>query len=157
MSPSACEPLGSEEGMIGGALCDVADHAAVDDVCEVALEDPAGLLLGVAAGARVFVERLRPLLTTQLGDSHQVQGPVDAAGAAGGVAVGAARGGGGWSRGTPPIVNRRGSPTSTSSSATSTVERPHSSPSVEPDVCTSAASSAVTCLSSASSLAIRAR
>src|ERR1035437_7882686 len=87
MSPSACEPLGSEEGMIGCALCDVADHAAVDDVREVALEDPEGLLLGVAAGGRGFVERVRPLLTTQLGDSHQVQGPVDAALAAGVVAV----------------------------------------------------------------------
>src|ERR1035437_11117303 len=87
MSVSLPSRLGSEEGTIGGALCEVADHPAVDDVGEVALEDPAGLLLGVAAGARVFVERLRPLLTTQLGDSHQVQGPVDAAVAAGGVAV----------------------------------------------------------------------
>src|ERR1035437_10564425 len=87
MSVSLPSRLGSEEGTIGGALCEVADHPAVDDVGEVALEDPAGLLLGVAAGARVFVERLRPLLTTQLGDSHQVQGPVDAAVAAGVVAV----------------------------------------------------------------------
>ena len=44
--------------MIAGALSEVADHSAVDDVGEVAFEDPAGLLLGVAVGARVFVERL---------------------------------------------------------------------------------------------------
>ena len=43
--------------MIAGALCEVADHAAVDDVGEVAFEDAAGLLLGVAVGARVVVER----------------------------------------------------------------------------------------------------
>jgi hypothetical protein len=69
------------------------------------LEDPAGFLLGVAAGARVFVERLRPRLTTQLGDGHQVQGPVDAAVAAGVVAVAdglaGALGGRGGQRGGP--------------------------------------------------------
>ena len=47
-------------------------------------------------------------------------------------------------RANPPSVNRRGSPTSTSSSATERVSRPQSSPSVEPLERTSACSCATT-------------
>ena len=60
--------------MIGGVLCEVADHAAVDDVREVALEDAASFFLGVATLASVLVERLCSGLAPQLGDGHQVQG-----------------------------------------------------------------------------------
>ena len=73
--------------MIGGALCEVANHAAVDDVGEVALEDAAGLLLGVAAGARVGVDRLGAWFAAQLGDGHPVQDRVDPSVAARVVAV----------------------------------------------------------------------
>ena len=65
----------------------VADHAAVDDVGEVALEDAAGLLLGVPAGARVDVDALGAWLAAQLGDRHPVQDRVDAPVATGVVAV----------------------------------------------------------------------
>ena len=53
----------------------------------MAFEDAAGFALGVAAGAGVFVERLRARLAAQLGDGHAVQDRVDAAVAAGVVAV----------------------------------------------------------------------
>jgi hypothetical protein len=49
----------------------------------VALEDAAGLLLGVAAGARVGVERLGARFAAQLGDRHAVQDGVHAAVGAG--------------------------------------------------------------------------
>ncbi len=40
------EGLGKERGLVVG-------HAPVDDIREMSLEDPASLLLGVAAGARL--------------------------------------------------------------------------------------------------------
>jgi hypothetical protein len=45
-----------EEGL-GGVRGQVADHASVDDIREVSLEDAAGLLLGVVVGA-IGVDRL---------------------------------------------------------------------------------------------------
>jgi hypothetical protein len=50
------EPLGGDRGAVSGG--EVADHASVDDVGEVAFEDPAGFFLGVPAGARVSVDAL---------------------------------------------------------------------------------------------------
>src|SRR5450755_2228877 len=46
-----------EEGL-GGVRGQVADHAPMDDIGEVALEDAAGLLLGVVVRARLGVEAL---------------------------------------------------------------------------------------------------
>ena len=43
----------------------------------MAFEDAPSLLLGVAAGARVGVDRLGAWFTTQLGDGHPVQDRVD--------------------------------------------------------------------------------
>ena len=58
------------------------------DVREVSLEDPAGLLLGVlSVGARVGVDLLGAWLAAQLRDGHPVKDRVDAAVAAGVVAV----------------------------------------------------------------------
>src|SRR5476651_593198 len=70
--------LCSEEGL--GELSGlVTDHAAVDDIGEVALEDPAGFLLGMSAGARVGEDRLGTRFAAQLGDGHPVQDRVDPA------------------------------------------------------------------------------
>jgi hypothetical protein len=41
----------------------------------MALEDAAGLLLGVVVGARGRVDRLGARLQAQLGDGHPVQDP----------------------------------------------------------------------------------
>jgi hypothetical protein len=62
----------------GGELGEVADHAAMDDIGEVSFEDPAGLFLGVAVGARVGVDRLGARLAALLGDRHPVEDGVHA-------------------------------------------------------------------------------
>ena len=67
----------SQEGLGGELGFQIADHAAVDDIREVAFEDPASLLLGVTAGSRLGVDRLSARFAAQLGDRHQVQDPVD--------------------------------------------------------------------------------
>jgi hypothetical protein len=102
----------------------------------VAPEDAAGLLFGVAAGARVGVERLGARFAAQLRDRHPVQDRVDAPVAAGLVAVAdrlpgpsaveAGIGALALKRAKPGVVKRRGSPTSANSSATERVESPQS-------------------------------
>jgi hypothetical protein len=57
---------------------EVADHAPVEDVGEVALEGAPRLLLGVAVGARLGVDALDARLGPQLGDGHPVKQRVDA-------------------------------------------------------------------------------
>ena len=59
--------LCGEEGLVGELGLQVADHAPVDDVGEVPLEDSAGFSLGVPAGARVCVDALGAWLAAQLG------------------------------------------------------------------------------------------
>ena len=78
--------------MIGGALYEVAGHAAVDDVGEGALEDPSGLPLGGAAGARGFGAGRRPRPPQPRGAGRTVRGRGDAPVAD--LGVGAVRGGG---------------------------------------------------------------
>src|ERR1035438_8715660 len=76
------------EELLGGVCGEVAGHAAVDDIGQVAFEDAAGLLLGVwSVGAGVGVDRLGAWLAAQLRDRHAVQDGVDPAVAAGVVAV----------------------------------------------------------------------
>ena len=61
-------------------MSQVMDHAAVDDIREVTLEDPAGLLLGVlSVGACLGVDLLGAWLAAQLRDGHPVKDRVDAA------------------------------------------------------------------------------
>src|SRR5205823_8621366 len=79
--------LCSEEGLVGELGLQVADHAPVDDVGEVALKDSAGFSLGVSVRARVGVDALGAWLAAQLGDRHPVQDRVDAPVAAGVVAM----------------------------------------------------------------------
>ena len=89
-------------------------------------------------GASVGVDRLRARLAAELGDGHPVEHRVDPAIAAGVVAVAdrlagalGGRGGNGavpLKRANPPLVKRRTSPTSTSSSATDRVSSPQSCP-----------------------------
>ena len=83
----AAHGYAAREGLVGELSLEVADHAPVDDVGEVALEDSAGFLLGVPAGARVSLDALGAWLAAQLGDRHPVQDRVDAPVAAGVVAV----------------------------------------------------------------------
>ena len=78
--------LGGQAGRGIGVGGEVAHHAAVDDVGEVALEDSAGLLLGVSVCAR-WRRSLGARLAAELGDGHQVQDPVDPPVVAGVVAV----------------------------------------------------------------------
>ena len=75
------------EGLVGELGVQVADTAPVDDVGEVALEDSAGFLLGVRAGALVGVGALGAWLAAQLDDRDPVKDRVDAPVAAGVIAV----------------------------------------------------------------------
>jgi hypothetical protein len=121
----------------------------------------------VTVGARLGLDRLGAWFAAQLRERHPVQDRVHPAVAAGVVAVADGLAGplggrgrqrrGAVKRANPPSVKRRTLPTSTSSSATKRVLRPHSSPSVEPLACTSELSCWQTAFSSASSLAIWAR
>ena len=56
---------------------EVADHPPVDDVGEVAFEDPHCFFLGVAAAAGVVIDLLGSRFAAPLGDRHQVQYGVD--------------------------------------------------------------------------------
>jgi hypothetical protein len=51
----------------------IADHLAMDDIAEMALEHTHRLLLGVAARPGIRVQLPRARLVTQLGDRHDVQ------------------------------------------------------------------------------------
>lgn len=67
-----------ERLVVTEALLEVVHHAPVDDVGELALEDPHRLRLGVTALAGVGENALRVDVSTQLGDGHAVQNGVDA-------------------------------------------------------------------------------
>src|SRR6516162_7730324 len=132
---------------------EVAHHPSVDDVAEVSLEDAHGFLLGVAAAAGIVVDLSCAWFAAQLCNCDSVQAGVDASVAAAveampdGCAVSFGAGGGEWAlplkRAKPPVpVNRRGSPTSTRSSASIRSAMPHSSLRVEP-ACRASFSSAL--------------
>lgn len=77
MSSASCR-LWRTFGRSCDSTVEISDHPLVDDVGEVALQDPHRFLLRVTSGARVVVDQPRARGAAQLGDSHEVQGGVDA-------------------------------------------------------------------------------
>jgi len=163
-------------GLIVGSRCiscsvlgEIGEHAVVDDVGEVTLEDTHGLLLGAAPLAGVVKDLLGARFAAPLCNRHSVQYGVDSTVPSAIEAMphgcspspSAEEAGSGavpLNRAKPPSpAKRRGSPTSTSSSATERSASPHSSPRVEPARAISLASSVAISDSWRSSSAMRSR